>query len=255
MNTKGHEFESGTFLVGCNYWASHAGTNMWHDWDEEQIDRDFSLLEEHGIRYLRVFPLWPDFQPLRMHYMVEGQEKELRLEENPLPHTEAGRAGVDEVMVGRFRTFCDLAERHGLSLVVGLVTGWMSGRWYVPEPFRTVNVLTDARAIQWEVRFVRYMVRTFRDHPAICAWDLGNECNCLGKLERPEEGYVWVNAITSAIKTEDGTRPVLSGMHGSFPESAQAAVEHSIAARRMTLIDFLNFILFFLLFCLGYLIL
>lgn len=212
-------FESGSFIIGCNYWASHAGTNMWHDWDEDAIERDLALLEQHGMRYLRVFPLWPDFQPLRMHYMVEGQEKELRLGEEPLPHTEAGQAGVDEVMVERFRIFCDKARAHGLRLIVGLITGWMSGRWFVPEPFRTVNVLTDARAIKWQIKLVRYMVRTFRSHEAIVAWDLGNECNCLGKCPDADAAYLWTSAITMAIRSEDTARPVVSGMHGTFPEA------------------------------------
>ncbi len=211
--------ESGSFIIGCNYWASHAGTNMWHDWDESSIEHDFALLSQHNIRYVRLFPLWPDFQPLRMHYKQSGDEKELRLRELPLPHTEAGRAGVDEVMVERFRTVCDIAQRHGLHLIVGLVTGWMSGRLYVPEPFLTVNVLTDARAIKWQTKFVKYMVSTFKDHPAIVAWDLGNECNCMGHCPDADAAYTWANAITMAIKTCDPHRPVISGMHGTFPEA------------------------------------
>ena len=212
-------FSNGSFIIGCNYWASHAGTNMWHDWDVASIERDFALLKRHKIQYLRVFPLWPDFQPLTMHYMVMGDEKELRMGEEPLPHTEAGQAGVDEIMVERFRTFCDLATKHGLHLIVGLITGWMSGRLYAPEAFRTVNLLTDARAIKWQIKFVKYMVRTFRYHKAIAAWDLGNECNCLGHCPSQDAAYLWASSITMAIKTEDTSRPVISGMHSTFPEA------------------------------------
>ena len=33
MQGEEHMFtESGKFLIGCNYWASHAGTHTWHDW-------------------------------------------------------------------------------------------------------------------------------------------------------------------------------------------------------------------------------
>jgi hypothetical protein len=35
-------------------------------------------------------------------------------------------------MIGRFREMCALAEKHDLKLVVGLITGWMSGRLFVP---------------------------------------------------------------------------------------------------------------------------
>jgi len=30
--TPGSFLESGTFILGANYWASHAGTAIWSDW-------------------------------------------------------------------------------------------------------------------------------------------------------------------------------------------------------------------------------
>ena len=53
------------FFVGCNYWASHAGTAMWRDWRPEVVEADFRLLAENGVEVARVFPLWPDFQPIQ----------------------------------------------------------------------------------------------------------------------------------------------------------------------------------------------
>jgi endo-1,4-beta-mannosidase len=88
----------------------------------------------------------------------------------------------------------------------------------VPDLFEKVNVLSNPRAIKWEIRFVKYMVRRFKSHPAIAAWDLGNECNCMGGVDGADGAYLWVSAITDAIKTEDTSRPVISGMHGTFPE-------------------------------------
>ncbi|MBL4576379.1 MAG: hypothetical protein JKY51_09850, partial [Opitutaceae bacterium] len=54
---------SGSLSLGCNYWASHSGTNMWKNWQPEVIQKDFELLVENGISVIRIFPLWPDFQP------------------------------------------------------------------------------------------------------------------------------------------------------------------------------------------------
>ena len=95
----------GSFFLGVNYWASHAGTNMWHEWDETVIEDDFRRLKEMNIRFLRVFPLWSDFQPLKQLYAYAGANKEVRYEnEEPLPFTEEGRAGVDPLMIDRFST-------------------------------------------------------------------------------------------------------------------------------------------------------
>ncbi|WP_288610450.1 hypothetical protein [uncultured Victivallis sp.] len=201
------------FFVGCNYWASHAGTAMWRDWRPEVVEADFRLLAENGVEVARVFPLWPDFQPIQA--LTGGGQSfvEMRFGERPLPDTPAGRAGVDEVMVERFRELCRVAEANRIKLIVGLVTGWMSGRMHVPPAFERVNVITDPTAIRWQVRMVRYLVRELRGCPAIAAWDLGNECNCMAWSDSPSEAWCWSNAITSAVRVEDPDRPVVSGMH------------------------------------------
>lgn len=210
-------FTPGSMFVGCNYWASHAGTNMWKEWDETVIRKDFHRLTAVGIRVLRVFPLWSDFQPLRMHYGHAGEPREIRMGEAPLPFTEAGQAGVSEVILARFRRFMDLAYESGIQLVVGLLTGWMSGRLHAPEMLQGRNLLVDPLAIRWEIRFVRLMVRQFRAHPALLAWDLGNECNCMGKVENADQFYVWTATIANTIRAEDAGHPLISGMHGMRP--------------------------------------
>ena len=46
------------FLLGCNYWASHAGIYMWRNWNYETVKKDLEFLSENGISTIRVFPLW-----------------------------------------------------------------------------------------------------------------------------------------------------------------------------------------------------
>lgn len=203
----------GSFVIGANYWASHTGTAMWSDWRPEVIEEDLCQLAEAGLQVLRVFPLWPDFQPIHQLYGGGGSPREVRFTEEPLPEDEAGQAGLSSQMLDRFQILADLATKYGLKLIVGLLTGWMSGRLFVPPALVGHNVLTDPTAIQWEVRFVRTFVRRFRDHPAILAWDLGNECNCMAPVLSHEAAWVWTAAISTAIRAEDTSRPILSGMH------------------------------------------
>lgn len=205
-------FESGTFVTGCNYWASHAGIYMWRDWSPETVSADLELMGANRLSMLRIFPLWPDFQPLTAMGM-HGGGKMIYLNDEPLPDTEAGRAGVDDEMMARFRFLADEAEKNGIRLIVGLITGWMSGRMFIPPALESLNPLTDPLSIKWQVRFVRYFVKRMKDHPAIAAWDLGNECNCLGPVENRDQAWNWTHAIASAIRLEDPARPVVSGMH------------------------------------------
>jgi hypothetical protein len=212
--------EPGSFVVGCNYWASHAGTAMWRDWRPDVVESDFRDLAAAGLEVLRVFLLWPDFQPITELTTANGVPVEVRHGESPLPDTDAGTAGLSEEALGRFQIMADAADRYDLKLVVGLVTGWMSGRLYVPQALERRNVLTDPMALKWEVRLIRAFVRRFRAHPAILAWDLGNECNCMAPVPSSDAAWLWTSAIAGAAHAEDPGRPVVSGMHGLLPDPA-----------------------------------
>ena len=109
---------SGRFATGVNFWASKEAIHMWRNWDAASIEADLAALAKYGVQLLRCFPFWPDFQPIRQlrsaNCDVGGRFKEVRFGDDPLPDTEAGRAGVDEVMLERFETFADLAQKYGM---------------------------------------------------------------------------------------------------------------------------------------------
>ena len=214
--------QPGTFTLGCNYWASHAGTRMWTDWREDVVDADLARLAAAGLQTLRVFPLWSDFQPLTAVRGGHGTLREMRFGEEPLPDDELGHAGVSGLMIERFAIFCALARRHRLGLIVGLITGWMSGRLYMPEALAGRNPITDPLALQWQARFVRAFVTRFRDDAAVWAWDLGNECNCMGAAGSREATWTWTALITGAIRGADPERAIVSGMHSLLPSGEQS---------------------------------
>ena len=201
-------FDCGEFFVGCNYWASHAGMYMWRNWDGAQVEKDLNDLASCGMTVLRVFPLWPDFQPLTAEFGGAGSFRGFAQAGGSLRNY----AAVDDEMIGRFRFLCDAAEKRGIRLVVGLITGWMSGRMFAPTALERMNALTDPESVMWQVRFVRYFVDALKDHPAIAAWDLGNECNCMGQATAAEF-WSWMHQIASEIRVRDPSRPVVSGMH------------------------------------------
>ena len=205
--------EEGCMLVGVNYWGSKAGVHMWraNEWDEAEIEKDIAALAATGVEVMRVFPTWSEFQPLMRErkwrgkqglVLREGSDEEIY---DPL--------WLDPDAVERFERFCDIAERRNMKLMVSLVTGWMSGRRFTPRIVDDRNLITDSGAIMWAGRFARAFVRRMRGRKAIVAWDLGNECNCLGAVETGSQAWVWLNTISSAVRMEDPSRPVVSGMH------------------------------------------
>ena len=202
------------FIIGCNYWASHAGMHMWRNWDESVVRRDLKALAGYRLKTLRVFPLWPDFQPLEQVRDYAGLPREVLSAGRRIPPTGPGSAGLDETMMQRLRRACDLAHENGQRIILSLITGWMSGRLFVPPALEGRNALEDPFCIRWQVRYVEEVVRRLADHPAIFMWDLGNECNCMGKTSSADHFWLWAETIARTIRRADPSRPVVSGLHG-----------------------------------------
>ena len=201
-------------MVGCNYWASNAGVYMWRNFDARVIEQDFKLLSEHGVDTIRVFPLWPDFQPVTDALVGSSHAHHIRSGDQPLKT----RAGLDPLMMERFGIMLDLAEKYGFKVIVALITGWMSGRLFVPPLLMNKNPLTDPLAIVWECKFIGEFVPAFKDRKCILAWEPGNECNCLTTVLRdraitPEQAELWFSAITNTIRVQDPSRPVFTGLY------------------------------------------
>lgn len=204
------------FFTGINYWSSRDAINMWENFDPESIEQDFRILADYGITHLRVFPIWPVFQPLKALYGPKAVY-EFGMGEDCLPDTPAGRAGVSEEACEKFEVFCKLAEKYDLKLIVALITGHMSFRLYTPPAFEGRPILSDPTVMKWQRRFIKYFVGRFRSMPAIVGWDLGNEVNSLPGLEGkdPDTFYVWCSAMADAIRSVDREHPVLSGIDNS----------------------------------------
>ena len=204
------------FLTGCNYWSSEAGLRMWRDWSEAAVEKDLAALKECGMNTVRLFPLWPDFQPVQWACGCGGEHEELVMADgSPLSGHGLAHWGLSEVMMSRFRKTADLALKYDLKLIVGLLTGWMSGALLVPGALADKNLFTHPDALYLETLFIRGFVGAMKDHPAIIAWEPGNECNCLSSGSTPVISWNWLNLICTTIRQCDPSRPVYAGMHGS----------------------------------------
>ena len=209
---------SGRMAVGVNYWASHAATRMWRDWDATAVEADLRVLADARTTLLRVFPNWADFQPIHAcFYSGDNCRKvaETRMfdSEEPLPDTPCGRAGVDERMVERFEAFCDMAEARGFQLIVPLLTGQMTFRNFIPPALANRDLFSDPYALMWEGRYVECLVSRLKAKKAIAAWESGNESCILGESNGPAASEFWLRYIHQCIRCADPSRPVI-GVNG-----------------------------------------
>jgi len=213
------------FLIGCNYWASNAGCFMWKQFDKQVVEKDLALLKEYGVNCIRIFPTWDDFQPIAenpipksnffnsLSYKVRVNEKILSDQKFPL-------SGLSEEKLEQFKTVLDIAKKNGMKVIVAFITGWMSGRRFIPPLLKGKDVLADPMAIVWECRFISDMVRELKDYENIIAWEPGNECNCLSYDVNEEQSELWIMSIVNAIRAIDTTRPIYSGMCGPHLQGA-----------------------------------
>ena len=197
------------FVLGCNYWASNAGADMWRNFDVAAVEKDLKTLSENGVRYIRIFPNWRDFQPVMplfggrgnlYSYCLEGEKKA----ENPYY--------LDEKMLDNLEVFLSVCERYDVKVIIGLITGWMSGRLYIPSALYGKNILTDPISLYFQQLFVKGIVSRFKANKNIYAWNIGNEFSVLGNVSCREEALVYLATITNAIRAEDNTRLIISGM-------------------------------------------
>lgn len=202
------------FGFGVNYWASENATRMWRDFDSEIIESDFIALKKAGVKWLRIFPLWNEFQPIKELTTWAGRSLEVVYEdETPLDDTPEGVAGVSKVMMDRLETVMNLCKKYGFRVDLAIFTGFMSSMNYIPRLFETKNVFTDPTALMWEQKYIKYIVTRFADHEALGGWDLGNECSVMRTIkDNVAAQYSWSMMVANAIRAIDKEHPVISGL-------------------------------------------
>lgn len=197
------------FIVGCNYWASNAGTNMWKDFDIDVIENDIRILREHGMKYMRVFPSWDDFQPIVARYVTPEERLRYSIESDELNEN---KFFLEKKMMDRFSAFLDVCEKYDVKIIVGLITGFMSGGMLVPQVLAGENPVTSPVSQYMQQLFIKGFVGEFKDREIIFAWDLGNECNAFYHGKDKYAPATWLAMTANAIRAEDPSRPVISGM-------------------------------------------
>ena len=202
------------FRLGVNYWPSRSAMSWWRRFDEAEVVRDFSRIHAAGLDSVRIFLLWEDFQPA--------------------PDRVCERA------LRRLVSVADMAQRAELALIPTLFTGHMSGvNWFplwmvdphgspdLRSPQARFRIVADGRVLHgvpknWfcdetvasaQAQLASVAADALRGHPALWAWDLGNEnSNCCVPPSR-RAGIEWLDRITAGIRAADPSVQITIGLH------------------------------------------
>jgi endo-1,4-beta-mannosidase len=196
------------FRLGINYWPADKAMYWWRLFDPQPVRSDFARLRQAGFDSVRIFLLWEDFQP------------------------EPGR--VSEAALRNLKEVADAAASNQLSLIVTLFTGHMSGVNWLPDwalasgsgagRFRVFsngrivnrtprNWYADSEIRRAQVLLARTVAQTLGNHPALWAYDLGNEnSNCVVPPSRTS-ALEWLDAVAGAIRAVDPAHEITLGLH------------------------------------------
>jgi endo-1,4-beta-mannosidase len=195
------------FSLGVNYWPSRSAMAMWQRFDDGEIREDFARIAGLGLDTVRFFLRWDDFQP--------------------------AADTMDAMMLERLETVVALAHDVGLRVMPTLFCGHMSGVNWLPAwaldrttthgRFRTITrdgespygvgdfytgALLDAQLL-----FAHTVSERLRAHPAIVAWDLGNEFSNMREPTSEFAAAEWSRRLTAELR-ETSQLPVTAGTHG-----------------------------------------
>jgi endo-1,4-beta-mannosidase len=195
------------FSLGINYWPRRSAMAMWRRFDPGEIREDFARIAALGLDAVRFFLLWSDFQPQ--------------------PDT------IDRALLARLEALADIAAEAGLRVMPTLFCGHMSGVNWLPawtlDPatpagrFRTITERGEAQhgvgdfyagsLLDAQLLFARAAGERLHAHPAVLAWDLGNEFSNLREPANEGEAAEWSRRLCAALE-ESSAIPVTAGTHG-----------------------------------------
>lgn len=156
---------------GINYVPSKRWFYSWSDYVRADVEADFRSIADLGCDHIRLPLRWDLFQP---------------------------NAGyVSDSCLRRLVDTLDAARAAGLQVELCVLTGWMSGFWFVPSFVAGRNVITDPAVVDAEMSLLNALADAVGRHPALMGVDLGNEIDMFG-VKRPfstQEGDAWLEKL------------------------------------------------------------
>ncbi len=206
------------FITGVNYWPRRKAMYWWSDFDSREVQEEFAIIAALGMKIVRIFLLWDDWQPT--------------------PDS------VSPECLKNLATVCDIAAGLGLVLNITFFTGHMSGPNWSPKWLLDANTLnttgrdfvsggvkvsqgyrnyfSDSTAWQAQLLQVKTVVKALHQHPAVWMWNLGNEPDLFAVAPDRATGQRWLNDMMHTIKQIDPVHDVTCGLHVASLGNADA---------------------------------
>jgi len=187
--------------IGLNYTPSRQWYYCWNDWDLDSIREDFRAIGALGADHIRVQLIWPYFQP------------------NPTFVSPGHLRRLGELM--------SAAEDEGLDVLPAVLTGWLSGYFFLPSRVRGRDVFTKPDVIASEKLLFDRVLDAIADRPNFMGVDLGNEINCLDNALETPTGDAWATEMLQHLRGRGDKGLIVNGIdHGPTVGGVTFSMDH-----------------------------
>ncbi|MFF3454950.1 glycosyl hydrolase [Streptomyces sp. NPDC002730] len=169
---------------GANYTPSQGWFHHWLDFDLDAVRADLDSIAGLGLDHIRVFPLWPLFQPNRTLIRPRAVEQLVQL--------------------------ADAAAERGLDVNVDGLQGHLSSFDFLPAWTRTWhrrNMFTDPDVVSGQAEYLRTLAAALGDRPNFIGMTVGNEINQFSSGPHPdpdrisaEQAGSWLRLLLDACE-------------------------------------------------------
>ena len=169
---------------GANYTPTRGWFHHWLDFDEDQVRADLESVAALGLDHVRVFALWPLFQPNRALIRPRAVEQLVRLAE--------------------------IAGECGLDVAADALQGHLSSFDFLPAWTRTWhrrNLFTDPEVAEGTEAYVRTLAAALHQCPNFLGMTLGNEFDQFSGDPHPDPDRVdpagagaWIERLLKACE-------------------------------------------------------
>ncbi|MGW3632075.1 glycoside hydrolase 5 family protein [Streptomyces sp. NPDC005122] len=188
---------SSAVRFGVNYTPSEGWFHHWLDFDLDSVRADLDSIAALGLDHIRVFPLWPYFQPNRTLIRPRAVEQLVAL--------------------------ADAAAERGLDVNVDGLQGHLSSFDFLPAWTRTWhrrNIFTAPEVVEAEAEYLRTLAAALADRPNFIGMTIGNEVNQFAAGPHPDPDHItpeqagaWLTRLLAAC--EEGA-PGKTHLHASY---------------------------------------
>nr|7LR8_A Chain A, Uncharacterized protein ScGH5_18 [Streptantibioticus cattleyicolor NRRL 8057 = DSM 46488]7LR8_B Chain B, Uncharacterized protein ScGH5_18 [Streptantibioticus cattleyicolor NRRL 8057 = DSM 46488] len=152
---------------GVNYTPSNGWFHHWLDFDLDAVRADLDSVAALGFDHVRVFPLWPVFQP--------------------------NRTLIRPRAVEQLAALTDAAGERGLDVNVDGLQGHLSSFDFLPAwttTWHRRNLFTDPDVVSGQAEYLRTLAAALADRPNFLGMTVGNAINQFSGHPHPDPDRV-----------------------------------------------------------------